>query len=542
MALNNVSAEPSDAAPVSVFINYRREEAAGWARALYERLTAKFGRDNVFLDQESLQPGERWAEGIHSGSSSCTALIVLIGPKWAKTLTDRAQEKGRKDYVRREIEIALESDSQVPEVIPTLIEGAKIPEEDDLFYAGSLKPLLKRQQIELNPSSSWDADVEKLVEKLKRLGAEEVAPAPSEVSAPPEPSAPRPESPPPEPPAPDPSSVSAERPTGSPVVPPPGPEHYDELVKWMFEEDLGVVPFLGPGVNSCGRRERWLNPDSASLPDTKELAEYLIERFGMKGMDANLPLVSQGLSVEDRSRSLFNTLERVLPTPRSPGPVHRFLAGLPRLLRRCGAPAPCQLIVTANYDTALEQAFEDAEEGFDLAVYVKDDSEFVHIPNGEQPRPANPPNEYNKFPINNYGRVERTVIMKVHGAVDRPQGPHPWEDNYVITEDDYIGYMSKGDINSIVPMQLLKQLRKYSHFLFLGHEMHDWSLRVFLLRVFRESGQETASWAIQRDPDELDERFWRNMKAELFGIPLDEYVKELGEHLTQVASSRQPQA
>lgn len=532
--------ESSDAAPVSIFINYRRGEAAGWARALYERLAAKFGRANVFFDQASLEPGERWAEKIHSESFSCTALIALIGPEWAKVMKERSEEKGQDDYVRKEIEPALERDTRVRAVIPTLVGGAKLPEPEDLLYTGSLERLLEGQEIELRPSS-WDADVERLVEKLKQLGVEEAAPAPPEASAPPEPS-PQPQASAPEPPPQRDPAAAAEQPAGPPVVPPPeDPGHYEEIVEKMREEDVGVVPFLGPGVNSCGRTERWENPNSTSLPDTEELAAYLIEKFEIKGTPASLPLVSQGLSVDSPS-PLFNILEKVLPTPRSPGPVHRFLANLPEQLRRCGAPNPYQVIVTANYDNALERAFKEVRENYDVAVYVKDDGRFIHFPHEGKPRPADPPNEYDGFPIDGFGRVERTVIMKIHGAVDRLEGPYPWEDNYVITEDDYISYMSEGSITSIVPLQLYRQLIKYSHFLFLGHEMHDWSLRVFLLRLFSESKKTSTSWAIQREPDELDKRFWRKMDAELFGIPLDAYVKRLEEQLTQAASAHQPQA
>jgi hypothetical protein len=509
----------------TVFINYRKAEAAGWARLLHDRLAAELGADNVFLDQVNLEPGVKWLRSIRSGSSGCAAFIALIGPRWAKTLNERA-ESGEDDFVRDEIETALENGSQVQEVLPALVEDAALPSKDDLRYVGSVKPLLNRQQLELRPSH-WDADVQVLIERLKR---------PREAEG----EEKKQERPPPDPPPPDPPpSVGA-----NPVAPAPDQAHYDDLSHLLLEEGSLVVPFLGPGANSCDRTEPWRDVDSVHLPDAEELAAYLGARLGMKPSAASLALVSQSLSVAKGPGDLYMALRRALPPHRPPSSVHRFLAGLPRALHGLGAPDRYQLIVTTNYDNALEQAFDEAEEAYDLAVYIARGSnkgKFVHLPHDGEPQLVADPNAYTGFPIDAFGRVERTVVMKVHGAVDRPQGPHSWRDNYVITEDDYIDYMSDGEIESIIPQQLLGKLRDYSHFLFLGHEMHDWSLRVFLIRVFGDRGQSNTSWAIEREPDRLDERFWQRMGVDLAAVPLDDYVRELGEHLARVAGARQPQ-
>lgn len=512
--------------PVTVFINYRKAEAAGWARLLYERLAAEFGKENVFLDQVSLEPGMKWLHGLRSGSSGCTAFVALIGPQWAASLAERA-EGGAEDFVRDEIETALERGSRVQEVIPALVEDAELPSKDDLRYVGSLKRLLNHQQLELRPSR-WDADAQVLIDRLKRQPAPE----------------------PPSPPSRDSSQTDGDRkeprvePAGTAVAPPPDQAHYDELAHLLLEDGSLVVPFLGPGANSCDRTEPWKDTDSAHLPDAEELAAYLAERLGMKPTAASLALVSQSLSVAKGPGDLYMALRRALPPTRPPSSVHRFLAELPATLHGLGAPDRYQLIVTTNYDNALEQAFDEAEEAYDLAVYIargRDKGKFVHIPDQGEPQLIADPNAYTGFPIDDFGRVERTVVMKVHGAVDRPRGPHAWRDNYVITEDDYIDYMSDGEIESIVPQQLLGKLRDYSHYLFLGHEMHDWSLRVFLIRVFGDRGQTNTSWAIEREPGRLDERFWQRMGVDLVASPLDEYVKELGRHLARVAAARQPQ-
>ena len=75
------------AAAGRIFISYRRSEAdfpAGW---LYDHLVAQFGRDQVFKDVDSIEPGEDFAEVIADAVGSCDVLLVLIGDRWL-TISD----------------------------------------------------------------------------------------------------------------------------------------------------------------------------------------------------------------------------------------------------------------------------------------------------------------------------------------------------------------------------------------------------------------------------------------------------------------------
>ena len=49
---------------MKIFINYRRDDASGWAGRLYDQLVAHFGEDSVFFDVESLEPGMHWLSTI----------------------------------------------------------------------------------------------------------------------------------------------------------------------------------------------------------------------------------------------------------------------------------------------------------------------------------------------------------------------------------------------------------------------------------------------------------------------------------------------
>jgi len=41
-----------------VFVSYRREDSEGEARALVESLKSRLGKDSVFMDVDSIAPGQ----------------------------------------------------------------------------------------------------------------------------------------------------------------------------------------------------------------------------------------------------------------------------------------------------------------------------------------------------------------------------------------------------------------------------------------------------------------------------------------------------
>ena len=233
--------------------------------------------------------------------------------------------------------------------------------------------------------------------------------------------------------------------TGTTLAPQPDPAHYEEIVALIG--DGSIVPFLGPGNGTADRTERWEDVNSDYLPDAEELASYLANKVEGALEPTALAQVSQHLSVAQGPGDLYMMLRRALPPHSRPGAVHRFLAGYPAALHRAGLPERYQLIVTTNYDDALERAFDEAEEPYDLAVYIasgQDKGRFVHFPYEGEPQVVEVANEYRGFPMNEFGdEVTRTVIVKIHGTVDGARGPYAWRDNYVITEDDYIDYLER---------------------------------------------------------------------------------------------------
>jgi len=302
-------------------------------------------------------------------------------------------------------------------------------------------------------------------------------------------------------------------------------QHY----RMVADRAGSLVVFLGSGANADDRAEPW-QEGLGMLPDDRDLARYLASQVGLTNASPHLAEVAQYAGARSSEQDLFNWITQALRVDTSPGPVHNHIAQLPALLGK-----KYQLIVTPKYDAALEKAFRDAGEEFDVAVYMAPGSQqegrvvpegkFVHVPWDSPPQAIDKPNEYRGFPIVAEDcRLRRTVIVWINGAVDGLLAGLQCEDNYVITEDHYISYMS-GSAEEVVPAQILAKLRK-SNYLFLGYSIADWRLRVFLKRIWKGPGLGRAQyWAVEHDPDPLDEDLWRQINVRFYQSSLVDYLQ-----------------
>ena len=391
-------------------------------------------------------------------------------------------------------------------MLPVLVGDTPPFSADEM--PGSLRAL-RSSRRRSSGAISWNPDIGLLISRIEAIALEQPPTAP-------EPAATLSEE---KPPAPILAGAGG-------VAPPPDAAHYEDVLEQMVDEgNLVPVPRIADGDRTRRRGRR----KPRRRPDAKDLAAALAERFGIKEqLRPALPEIAQYVYTTKGRAELWRALKK-LPAVRSqPRPVHRFLAGFPGTLRKLGLPPRYQLIVSANFDQALEQAFDDAGEPYDLAVYMasgQDEGKFVHFPVGESPRPVNIPNAYFEFKIGNDGELWKTLIVKIHGAVDGKIRDYHWQENYVITEDHYIDYLSMSPIHDFVPGQILAKLKE-SHCLFLGHTVRDWNHRVFLKRIWDRNLGAT-SWAVEPDPDLLEKRIWAETRVDLYASDLADYVGQL---------------
>ena len=152
-----------------VFLSYRREDAAPYARMLKTDLSERISDTRVFMDLDSIEAGVDFAEVIRDAIESSAVLVALIGRQWA-VLSDK---EGRRrlddpdDYVRLEIHTALERNIKV---IPVLVDGARPLRQEQL--PAELHKLGRLNALELS-NDRYQYDRDRLVTLIQRVLAGE---------------------------------------------------------------------------------------------------------------------------------------------------------------------------------------------------------------------------------------------------------------------------------------------------------------------------------------------------------------------------------
>jgi hypothetical protein len=158
-----------------IFISYRRDDAAGYARAVNDELARAFGAERVFIDVDDIGAGAPFSEIIERSVGGSAVLLALIGKRW------RGERDGRPprilepdDFVRQEVAAGLANGLRV---IPVLLDGAAMPAAAEL--PPDLSALSGRNALELD-NTRFAADMARLVREVRgALGQSAPAPAPA---------------------------------------------------------------------------------------------------------------------------------------------------------------------------------------------------------------------------------------------------------------------------------------------------------------------------------------------------------------------------
>jgi hypothetical protein len=290
-----------------------------------------------------------------------------------------------------------------------------------------------------------------------------------------------------------------------------------------------------------------INFPSTEPYDRKDLAKVSSYFSEISGRDRLVP----------RLRGVFHGKEY------TPCDIHLYLAELaksadiakntaPPLLNEYEVLKPSEfkplLIVTTNYDNLTEMALEDLKCPFDLVIHPTDHKEMAGSimwwkHGAEKPIWCRP----NKLEID---LNKTTVLYKMHGSASRVLSEF---DSYVITEEDYIDFLSRMTSEEAIPGLFISHFYT-RQFLFLGYGLKDWNFRVMLKNLKEKSKssktnssdsdkasaqkndkrRELKSWAIQTDPSELERFLWTARDVILFNEDLNKFVAGLRQHSTSL--------
>ena len=141
-----------------IFISYRRDDASGQAGRLYDHLVERFGENSVFMDVDTIPPGEEFDGYIDDILRDCYMCIVVIGQRWS---IERLHDDG--DFVRREIAAAF---AHGVRVIPALFDGAKLPDVQKL--PPEIAELVRCEAYDFGTGRSFRSQVTEFLAQVDR--------------------------------------------------------------------------------------------------------------------------------------------------------------------------------------------------------------------------------------------------------------------------------------------------------------------------------------------------------------------------------------
>jgi hypothetical protein len=150
----------------SIFISYRRADSEYAASTIHDQLAAHFGRDRVFRDIHTIQPGAEFLQTINHAIKQSSVCLVIIGPNWLSTVDSAGSRRidDPTDFIRIEIETAFAKD--IP-IIPVLVGDALIPVPEEL--PKSLRRLTLLNALVIRSGRDFAGNIERLINGIERF-------------------------------------------------------------------------------------------------------------------------------------------------------------------------------------------------------------------------------------------------------------------------------------------------------------------------------------------------------------------------------------
>lgn len=306
-------------------------------------------------------------------------------------------------------------------------------------------------------------------------------------------------------------------PNSMPTIAHPGQIPQYELMLNALKEGR-LVPFLGSEVSRFGRpaQDSWVK--GRYLPNADELAHLLVEPLHgeVEGV-LSLLQASQYVSLLEGESALYERLYALYAGDYPPTMLHHLLAELPGHLRAKGYPLNQErrfVIFSTAFDDLLERAFAEVGQPYHLFAYrhqaadvdgVVRPGHFVHIPPDGEPVELLSPATYI-----GHDSDRHPILVKLcgQGVTLEP------ENSVIITEDQYLAYLPMQEIGSLLPLTLLKQIKRRS-FLFFGYSLQPWHFRLLWQCLkFQKSALHEKAWAIVPSLTVIEQAFWRSQGIE----------------------------
>jgi hypothetical protein len=326
-----------------------------------------------------------------------------------------------------------------------------------------------------------------------------------------------------------------------------------------------LVPFLGAGASAYAREHQEtaaMHSAASQIPLGRDLSRELAELVGFPNDEErardDLARVASYVSATEGRGYLVDFLQRRLPCGSQPSPLHRLLAS-------AAARSPL-LIMTTNYDDLMETALmhhQDAAKAsspveHDVLVSAVEENDYAGAVlfkswGSDAAKIVDPSELRLSIDPANPSSLTRTLLFKMHGSIFPAGRPG----SFVVTEEDYVAYLSSMEGTRLIP-PLIRTLLRRRQFLFLGYALRDWNLRVLLASLRRQrkekppgpddstdaddppeakpgdSAHEKRSFAIARSMGEDERRIWDRRDVHIRLADFGEVVPRLELELTRL--------
>ena len=157
-----------------ILISYRRADTGALAGHLAEKLKHRFGASQVFIDVDNIPYGVDFRDHIRRTLEDCDIVIAVIGPHWSGDGDGAPRISDPADYLRIEIETALQLKLRV---IPVLVDRTTMPASESL--PPSLQPLAYLNAAPLSIGRDFRVHTDRIIEAIRRYRPDEGRPSPT---------------------------------------------------------------------------------------------------------------------------------------------------------------------------------------------------------------------------------------------------------------------------------------------------------------------------------------------------------------------------
>jgi len=272
--------------------------------------------------------------------------------------------------------------------------------------------------------------------------------------------------------------------------------NYETLAKRLF--DGKFVIFLGTEL-----------PDAA-FPNVNEIVSQFANYVKYNDFKGSLPEIFEYIEYHSdfQRETLCDKLKEISLKPPTPIRLYQFLATINQPM----------LLISAAYDTLLEQTFRDHNQPVIILCHSKNIGTFF-LKYSDKTKIQ----ECSGDKLSNLLDEKYTVIFKILGCFNGSTK----EESFIASESNFFNFIEYQ--NTYIPAYIKKNLQKFG-FLLLGHYPKSWEKRFIINELLKHTKQKPI--IVLQEMDKFTSMYLKEKhNVKNYRIDLNEFIANLQRHL-----------